>query len=243
MRSRLNWTREELYLALNLYCKIPFGRISHRNTKIKALAEYLGRTPGALAMKMVNFASLDTSLMQKGLTSCSKLDRDVWNDFFKKPATVLESEDILSAVISTDNDEPLVSDYSVEDYISSVKTRKLQTFFRKTILASYGFKCCITGIAHSELLVASHIIPWKTDKDNRLNPHNGLCLNALHDKAFDRGLVTIDSNMNVVVSPLIPKDHAHSFLWDYAGETIAMPKRFYPDQSFLKFHREKIFRQ
>ncbi|SUA24417.1 Uncharacterised protein [Neisseria gonorrhoeae] len=53
-------------------------------------------------------------------------------------------------------------------------------------------------IKQPELLVASHIKPWREDKDNRLNPRNGLCLNALHDKAFDRGLLGIDENFKII---------------------------------------------
>lgn len=60
----------------------------------------------------------------------------------------------------------------------------------------------MTGISISELLIASHIKPWKVsnNEDEKTNPRNGLCLNALHDKAFDRGLITIDKNYKIIVS-------------------------------------------
>jgi len=51
-----------------------------------------------------------------------------------------------------------------------------------------------------ELLIASHIIPWARDDKNRMNPANGLCLNALHDKAFDKGLITITPDFVVRIS-------------------------------------------
>ena len=53
------WTRNELIIAFNLYCKIPFGQIDARNPVIIALAEVLGRTPGSLSWKLANFARLD----------------------------------------------------------------------------------------------------------------------------------------------------------------------------------------
>ena len=66
-----------------------------------------------------------------------------------------------------------------------VNTRVNQSFFRKTIHASYNNSCCITGLNNSKLLIAGHIKPWGLDKQNHLNPRNGILLNGLHDKAFE----------------------------------------------------------
>ena len=56
------WTRQQLKLAFHLYCQLPFGRLHRRNPEIVDLAELLGRTPSAVAMKLVNFASLDPAI-------------------------------------------------------------------------------------------------------------------------------------------------------------------------------------
>ncbi|MBX3387813.1 MAG: HNH endonuclease [Phycisphaeraceae bacterium] len=77
------------------------------------------------------------------------------------------------------------------EVVMTVKQRRGQRFFRASVLAGHDGKCCITGITHPEMLRASHIVPWKDDAKLRLNPRNGLCLNALHDAAFDRGLFTL----------------------------------------------------
>ncbi len=126
---------------------------------------------------------------------------------------------------------------------SLIKTRVNQNFFRRMILSSYNSKCCITGLPIEKLLVASHIIPWVKDTQNRLNPQNGLCLNALHDKAFDIGLITIDKLYRVVVSSEIRNlNSTHTkMILNYEGITMAMPNRFIPNQEFLSYHREKIF--
>ncbi len=111
------------------------------------------------------------------------------------------------------------------------------------ILTSYNNTCCITGLAIPELLVSSHIVPWVKDAKNRMNPRNGLCLNALHDKAFDVGLISFDENYNLMVSNKISKiDRKQSkMLMDYAGEKITLPNRFIPNQEFLAFHRKEVF--
>ena len=66
-----------------------------------------------------------------------------------------------------------------------------QRLFRDAVLTAYNARCCITGLAVYRLLVAGHIMPWREDPSQRLNPANGLCLSALHDRAFDIGLITI----------------------------------------------------
>ncbi len=72
------------------------------------------------------------------------------------------------------------------------------------ILTSYGAKCAVTGVEEPKLLVASHIMGWSEDAAQRLNPRNGILLNALHDKAFDRHLITFDETNRMVVSDRMP---------------------------------------
>lgn len=56
------WTKEQVKLAFHLYCQIPYGRIYGRNPEIIALARVIGRTSDAVAMKMLNIASLDPAI-------------------------------------------------------------------------------------------------------------------------------------------------------------------------------------
>ena len=95
-----------------------------------------------------------------------------------------------------------------------------------------------------ELLIASHIVPWRYDKDNRVNPRNGLLLSALHDKAFDVGLITIEDNMTVRVSRkhTVRNDGFFSTSIDiYDGHPIYLPDKFPPNRAFLAYHREHVF--
>ena len=79
---RRPWTRDELILAINFYCKTTFGRMHSRNPEIIGLARRLGRTPGAVSYKLANFSSLDPTLDRKGAANVSRLDREVWDEFF-----------------------------------------------------------------------------------------------------------------------------------------------------------------
>jgi putative restriction endonuclease len=248
------WTREELIIAFNLYCKIPFGKIHIHNPEIISLAKILGRTPSAVSWKLANFARLDPSLQGRNISGAShgsKLDAEVWDEFVGDwDRLAFESEKLLAQKVG----EPIekLSEVELSDLPKAgtvrdavVKIRVNQSFFRKAVLAAYNFKCCITGLEIPELLNASHIIPWSKDEINRVNPRNGLCLNAIHDRAFDRGLLTITPDFTIKVSKAIKKgnpSHAvQDFLLRFDGAEISIPNRFLPDAKFLKYHNKNIF--
>lgn len=239
-----HWTREEVCLVLDLYCKLPYGKMNHTTPEIIKLANFLGRTPSAISMRLCNFASLDPTIEQKGMSNVAKLDKEIWNEFFHNEdmidAVEKQAEEIYSTKTDTEIDN--TKNYFADDTVATVKVRRLQRFFRKSIIASYDSKCCVTGIAHPAFLVASHIVPWTDDKQNRLNPHNGLCLNVMHDKAFDKGFMTLDTDFRIVFSNELPRTSEFDFLLKYEGKRISMPKKFFPSQSFLEYHRNKIFR-
>ena len=89
--------------------------------------------------------------------------------------------------------------------------------------------------------MASHIVPWAADTNNRLNPSNGICLNALYDKAFDRGLITFDNNYRTVLSNSIKNIENNRLLLEIQGKRLDLPEKFYPSQEFLEYHRNNIF--
>ncbi len=79
--KKSNWTREETILAFELYCRTPFGKMHQRNPNIILLAQMIGRTPSAVALKLGNFASLDNSIQQKGMSNFSKIDKAIWKQY------------------------------------------------------------------------------------------------------------------------------------------------------------------
>ena len=185
MPSRISWTRQQLLVAFSLYCKMPFGKLHSRNPEIIKYAEFLGRTPSALAMKLTNIASLDPAITvtgRKGLKGASKADRLMWDEMQNGwEHFVIQSENAINEVLSKASIEHSViqddqdsaeeqQDYTGETKIVTSKTRVGQSFFRKAVLSAYDNKCCITGLSVPQLLVASHIVPWSVDRENRLNP-------------------------------------------------------------------------
>ncbi|MBS1625632.1 MAG: HNH endonuclease [Bacteroidetes bacterium] len=246
------WTRDELILAINLYCKIPFGKIHKGNPDVIHLAQLIGRSPGAISRKLGNFASFDPSLKArgiKGLPNTGGLDKVIWNEFYNDwEGMAYESERVL-AQYEGKPIERFVEEADFEiregkDKERLTRVKVNQAFFRSMVLATYDYSCCITGIKNIELLVGSHIVPWNEDKDNRLNPRNGLCLNSLHDKAFDRHLLSITTNLEVILSKRLKKNKKNDFIasnfLEVEGKQIQLPKKFLPDEKFLDHHYQKF---
>lgn len=251
----IRWTKEQTIVALNLYCKIPFNRVSSTHPEIIRVAKIIGRSTNSLKMKIGNFGSFDPELKRRGivgLANTSKLDELVWlefNDHWENLA--FESEKLIAHFSNKTLEESLALDATLfpqgRDRETAIKTRVNQSFFRSTILSSYNSTCCITGLTIPDFLVASHIVPWAMNEKARLNPRNGLCLNAIHDRAFDRGFITITADYTIKVSKcLLDLSHevaVNDFFIKHDNQRIHLPDRFLPDQSFLAFHAENIFRQ
>lgn len=249
----MEWSRDHLLIAMHLYCQIPFGQISHRNRMIMAVAERMGRTPSSLSMKLGNFASLDPVHRARGirgLRHASRADRAIWEEFNSdwKGATDTAASAILSLPVRTPRAETTPRIPPIEtDRIVQAVARTGQGFFRQAVLSSYRNACCVTGLAVPELLVASHIVPWKASREHRLNPRNGMCMSTIHDKAFDRGLITFDEDLRLVVGTTMRAEARRNasakvnFL-DLEGREITLPERFAPDPEFMRLHRERIFK-
>ncbi len=250
MKERKLWNREELMLAINLYCKTPFGRLHKGNTEIIELSKLLGRTPSALTWKLVNFASLDPSLQARGIKGAqnsSKLDKEIWEEFYNNWENLaFESEMLL---YNRKQEEMPIEEQELKEGKEKerlVKTRVNQSFFRSTLLASYNSKCCITGMSNIEFLVSSHIVPWSIDSKNRLNPRNGILINALHDKAFEYGYITISTDYKVLVCKelLNSKESSNdAYFKEIHNKELILPSRFLPGIEFIKYHNQEKFRQ
>ncbi len=255
MKTSTLWKKEELIIVLNLYWKIPYNKISgSSNNQIKEMARVIGRTPASVAYKLMNFTIFDQERQKqgnKGKEGAGKLDEIVWNEYLGEWERLAnDSTTLLSEIQSRPAEEIINIEEEIADYVGKereqiVKIRINQYDFRQRILASYNEKCCITGIDIPNLLVASHIIPWSVNEKERLNPRNGLCLNSLYDKAFDKGLLTITSDFRVRFSKKIMEKKSDSinqeFFWQFDNKSIALPDRYLPDTNFLIWHNTNVF--
>lgn len=250
------WTRDEMILVLNLYLKMPFGKMYKGNADVVKMAHLIGRTPGAVALRLVNFASYDPQLKQRGISGMShggKKCEEYWNEFVDDQEKLLyESERILAQYEGTSIEKKfekelkdIPSDIVGETKIRQVKTRVNQNVFRQIVLANYDYKCALTGIDIPELLVASHIIPWSEKKEERLNPRNGICLSSLYDRAFDQGLISFDESSKVLfstrLSSNVGKEYFDKYFNPIRNKALAEAKKYTINSTFLEWHRDCIF--
>lgn len=252
------WTKEQLKLAFHLYCQLPFGKLYYRNPEIAELAELIGRTPSAVAMKLVNFASLDPAITgsgRKGLGNASSADREIWEEFHADwEGLALECSRLREAIrldhgtasvtAGSDIESGEMADFTGETRQVMTERRIKQEFFRRAVLSSYRGRCCMSHLSEPRLLIASHIVPWSKDRANRLNPSNGLCLSAIHDKAFDQGLLTLSDDLRIVVSDELKRrdePFLNQVIVPLDGRPIELPERFTPDLALVRRHRSDVF--
>ena len=252
------WTRPELLLTLNLYFETSFGKQHKTYPPIVELADVIGRTPSAVAMKMSNFTSLDPAERERGisgLSGASNLDREIWLEFkADRERIVDEIESLLEQKMNRADTaaEPMrKGEYSSDaseretSKLALVKQRRHQNFFRRVVLGSYELKCCVTSNPVPELLRASHIVPWSQSPKQRLNPKNGLCLSATLDAAFDKGLITFSEDYSLVLSPRLGQfkesPEIQQIFIKRDGMRMALPDINLPDPKFLKWHRDVVF--
>lgn len=258
-RTGQKWSREETILAFELYCRTPFSKITKTNKDIIKLAKLLGRSPSSVGLKMANLAHFDPEIQRRNLSGMahgSKLDKDIYEEFANDWETLyLESQRILAdkkkisfeEMIDLRIESELILWPKGEYYDAQVKLRMGQYFFRTVVLNAYSNKCCVTGLKAPQLLIASHIKPWCVSdiRTERTNPCNGLCLNALHDKAFDRGLITLSKNYEMIISSKLKKiemdNDTRKWFMQYEHQKISLPDKFMPDKKFIEYHNDMIF--
>ena len=250
-----NWTRAETLAAFHIYLQLPFGQLHRNQPRIVQLSQWIGRTASAVAMKLVNLASLDPQIVasgRRGMGNASKLDQQIWNEFLAANDPVVTEAAMSFGHYAEQNGLPPFVDVldEVPDIAEGktttaiVQVRVNQARFRRAILASYNATCCMSGLRVPKLLVASHIVPWSMDTQNRLNPSNGLCLSALHDRAYDQGLMTVLPDFTIRVGADLRRPELDGFAQQVLSacdrQYIRLPERFKPAPEFLAAHAKRF---
>ena len=254
------WSRDELILALYLYCQIPFAKTKANNPEVIRLARLIGRTPASVARRLGNFGAFDPLLAEQGisgLTHAGKASEQIWGEFHNRwEALIDESARLLVSLVpygqgsetrvssASEDEEIFVRPSGPSERRVAVHVRLFQAFFRRAVLASYDAACCVCGLDIRSLLVASHIKAWSVDRAARTDPENGLCLCAIHDRAFDKGLITVSEELRLIAAPRVISSKqifVRTVLADFHDRPLRMPKRFAPRPEFLDWHRLNIF--
>jgi putative restriction endonuclease len=184
------------------------------------------------------------------MRNASAADRSIWEEFFGRWEMLAEhSVPLESAHVQNDPTRLRLDEGNAPagptEVLRETAQRRGQAFFRAAVVAAHDGKCCITGISSPALLRASHIVPWSIEPTLRLDPRNGLCLNALHDAAFDRGLITLTDHFLLRVSKRVKSEVPLAIYKEMfesrANLPINLPERFAPVPEWVEFHRRNIF--
>ena len=235
--ARVNWTRPQTLAALHIYLQLSFGQLHQRNPKLIQLAHWIGRTPGAIALKLVNLASLDPVIVasgRSGMGNASALDRQIWDELQGNWDTVALAAAAEYEHLAQSNGLQADQDL-LEEAQASVDVSPLEEGRTRSATVQ---------VQNEKLVIASHIVPWSTDTKNRLNPQNGLCLSALHDRAYDQGLITVLPDFTVRVSPQLRAKPSDSYISEsllrFDRQPIRSPERFGPIPAFLEWHARRF---
>ncbi|WP_207535324.1 HNH endonuclease [Desertivirga arenae] len=163
-------------------------------------------------------------------------------------------------ILSKEKGEGYIHDlenYLLNEPEAQYKTVKIESeedlyvrggMFKKLVPRVYDSTCSFTGMRLEStfgynFIDACHIVPFSISGDDKINNGIALCPN-LH-RAFDRGLVSINSSYGILVSSQISEVEAHPYSLAQLNERkIRLPfgPRYYPSQENLEWHRENIFK-
>ena len=241
----MEWSREQEIVALYMYCLIPFNKVSGNNPHIAKMANIIGRpNANSLKAKIGNFGKYDTNLAAVGLGHSSHLDEEIWNEYNGRWQDLEVDALKLIEKFQHANHEgqteiPFIPIGKEREVV--IKQRINQSLFRNMVLSAYNNTCCITGLARPELIEACHIIDWADDEKNRINPCNGLAMNVLFHRAFDKLYLGISTDLRVIISDKLydglrgkDKDRTYEIFNPYNGKNIMLPKKFKPNIEFIE---------
>ena len=120
-----------------------------------------------------------------------------------------------------------------------IKARIGQGEFRDTLLRNWE-SCSVTGCDVLDMLIASHIKPWRDCTPvEALDMPNGLLLVPNLDKAFDKGYISFSDSGEIMISPQLGADAARAL-----GIAADMKlRKVYPQHHvYLAYHRQHVFR-
>ena len=202
-------------------------------------------------MKICNIGRLDPDLQRQGITGLTNgatMEKTVWNEFYGNPERHAYESEKLIAEFSEKKIED-TAEISLDDLPQGteretiIRQRVNQSFFRAAVISAYNSKCCISGVALADLVEACHIVDWADNEINRTNPRNGLCLNPFFHKAYDKFLISITPDYDIVVSEKLLQSIEDEVSLDYIkqliGTKINRPDRFLPQRELLDIHHNK----
>ena len=139
-------------------------------------------------------------------------ERNAIKFFFKKKGTTLSYREDFQELILEDPPAEYGTQIPNETERKGLVTSRIgQAAYRKSVLHRWKFACAVTGYTKHEILIASHIVPWRLANNNeRLDVHNGILLSPAYDALFDQHLISFENNGKIILSDTLKASDYHS---------------------------------
>lgn len=124
-----------------------------------------------------------------------------------------------------------------------VEQRIGHQIFSDNVKINFNSKCCFPEceVEGRGFLVSGHIARWVDDESLRGHTGNGLCFCLMHDKAFEKGIFTLDENLRIVIvnRDFTSKEWLKKLLLHGENKEIK-PRQINPLVEALKLHWKRI---
>jgi len=150
----------------------------------------------------------------------------------------IEREDLPEAALDAaiEHDQLRIRDVLTGDAQIMARRRKGQDRIRQFILNNYGRRCALCDVSDSDLLEASHIVPWSADPDAQGRLSNVVCLCQMHHALFETGYIALADNLCVL------RKESQSAVVNFLQSTatrLRSPKSHPPAPVYLQQHRQR----
>lgn len=154
-----------------------------------------------------------------------------YRDFMTSDFRKQQEETVLAEAKKIEKDSTITK----TERVAITRARVGQGLFRERLI-TYWQGCSISSFAHYNILMASHIKPWRvSDNQQRLDVFNGLLLLPNFDKLFDKGYISFDDKGRIIYSSYLPKSDRILLGMDDAVHLLKIDAHH---KVYLKYHRD-----
>lgn len=119
-----------------------------------------------------------------------------------------------------------------------VTSRVGQGAYRKSVLFRWNYRCAVTGYDKNEVLIASHILPWKdASNEQRVDVSNGILLSPTYDALFDQHLISFENTGKILLSEKLLRTEFERLGVSGNEKIVGLSN---DNQYYLDFHRAKL---
>jgi putative restriction endonuclease len=206
----------------------------------------------------IAFAEIDKELflLMVDPISCAVLKENLLESYFLETKNELNNKsydlfNIIEKQLVADNAfeyrlriEELKNTLSKESFEEEVYVRS--GVFKKEIPKIYNYHCAVSGMriestTNAQLVDACHIVPFSFSQNDTIP--NGISLSPNLHRAFDRGLIAINDNYQLIVSTAMKENDSPYSIKQFVGKQLLLPSKeiFYPSLENLNWHYKNTF--